>query len=232
MSLSEQTERVAGAGKNTLKTILQRLGVTVGSESIAQYPNLATQISSKLLPNNLLSDVTAAKYGLPAGSVPNAAFDAIAALVKPTSGKLPLIKTGTYTGNNQNTLTFNLGFYFDAIFIFRCYGVSPLEGSLAGFVFYNGEPRDDAPRAGAQGDNSGFLWYYTGTGINAGYTAYPLCYFDATITDWTGWKVTNKNTTAVKLVSQGAAAFSNVNVINTNGVKYAYVALGTNTPHA
>ena len=34
MSLSEQTARVAGGGKNTLKTILQKLGVSVGTQPI------------------------------------------------------------------------------------------------------------------------------------------------------------------------------------------------------
>ena len=53
MSLSEETARVAGGGKNTLKTILQKLGVTVGSEKIDQYPALAEKISDKMNQPNL-----------------------------------------------------------------------------------------------------------------------------------------------------------------------------------
>ena len=48
MSLSEETARVAGGGKNTLKTILQKLGVTVGSEKIDQYPALAEKITGSI----------------------------------------------------------------------------------------------------------------------------------------------------------------------------------------
>lgn len=64
MSLSEQLERVDGAQKNTLKTILTKLGVSVGSQKIDQYPNLANGISAKLNPNNLVSASTASSYGL------------------------------------------------------------------------------------------------------------------------------------------------------------------------
>lgn len=44
MSLSEETARVAGGGKDTLKVIIQKMGVTVGSEKIDQYPTLAEKI--------------------------------------------------------------------------------------------------------------------------------------------------------------------------------------------
>lgn len=44
MSLSQQTARVAGAGKDTLKILLQRFGVTVKDELIDQYPVLASGI--------------------------------------------------------------------------------------------------------------------------------------------------------------------------------------------
>lgn len=53
MSLSEETARVAGGGKNTLKTILQKLGVTVENEKIDQYPALAEKISDKMNQPNL-----------------------------------------------------------------------------------------------------------------------------------------------------------------------------------
>lgn len=74
MSLSEQTARVAGGGKNTLKTILQKLGVSVGAEYIDQYPQLAEQISDKLNPDNLLSAQTGALFGLDASGTVNQAL--------------------------------------------------------------------------------------------------------------------------------------------------------------
>lgn len=64
MSLSEQTARVAGGGKNALKVILQKLGVTVGDAPIDQYAELAGQISEKLLPDNLATAGTAQLFGL------------------------------------------------------------------------------------------------------------------------------------------------------------------------
>ena len=74
MSLSEQTARVAGGGKNTLKTILQKLGVSVGEEPIDQYPTLAAGISDKLLPDKLLSAETAGLYGLSGTAVSDDVF--------------------------------------------------------------------------------------------------------------------------------------------------------------
>ena len=64
MSLAEQTARVAGGGKNALKVILQKLGVTVGEVPIDQYADLAGQISEKLLPDNLATAETAQLFGL------------------------------------------------------------------------------------------------------------------------------------------------------------------------
>ena len=64
MSLAEQTARVAGGGKNTLKAILQKLGVAVGDVPIDQYADLAGQISEKLLPDNLATAETAQLFDL------------------------------------------------------------------------------------------------------------------------------------------------------------------------
>lgn len=68
MSLSEETARVAGGGKDTLKVIIQKMGVTVGSEKIDQYPALAEKISDKMNQPNLhcwaRRTVTKASYTL------------------------------------------------------------------------------------------------------------------------------------------------------------------------
>ena len=212
MSLSEQTERVAGAGKNTLKTILQRLGVTVGSESIAQYPNLANQISNKFLPNNLLSDVTAAKYGLPPGSVPNAVFDAIAAIVKPATGKSAIVVSGKYVGNGQNDLTLNLGIYYDLLVIVRTENLSAGVARNYAVIVYNGKTENDSSAL-----NSGFS-YSPNDGIGASMisTLSEISHF-----------MKNKASKSPVLSSGGVQPF-----FNFNGVTYSYVAVGSNTPRA
>lgn len=116
MSLSEQTARVAGGGKNTLKTILQNLGVSVGSQTIDQYPTLANQISNKLLPNNLISAATASSLGLAGTATPNEAFAKIKALIDAANsnanGRLRIEKivrtgTGTYEEANAPSVTFS-----------------------------------------------------------------------------------------------------------------------------
>lgn len=102
MSLSEQTARVAGGGKNTLKTMLQKLGVSVGTQTIDQYPTLANQISNKLLPNNLISSSTATSLGLSGTATPNEAFAKIKALIDAANSNANTkcrIASGSYVGN-------------------------------------------------------------------------------------------------------------------------------------
>lgn len=105
MSLSEQTARVAGGGKNTLKTILQKLGVGVGSERIDQYPTLANQISGKLHPDNLISAATASSLGLAGTATPNEAFAKIKALIDAANSNANAkcrIATGSYVGDGND----------------------------------------------------------------------------------------------------------------------------------
>lgn len=101
MSLAEETARVAGGGKNTLKTMLQKLGVGVGSERIDQYPTLASQISGKLHPDNLISAATASSLGLAGTATPNEAFAQIKALIdaaNANSNTKCRVATGSYVG--------------------------------------------------------------------------------------------------------------------------------------
>ena len=101
MSLSEQTARVAGGGKNTLKIMLQKLGVGVGSERIDQYPTLANQISGKLHPDNLISSSTATSLGLSGTATPNEAFAKIKALIDAANSNANTkcrIASGSYVG--------------------------------------------------------------------------------------------------------------------------------------
>lgn len=81
MSLSSETQRVQQGVKDTLKTLIQKLGGTVASERVDGYPSLANAISNKLLPDNLLSAVTAALYGKGAEATPNEIFAAIPELL-------------------------------------------------------------------------------------------------------------------------------------------------------
>lgn len=74
MSLSSETQRVQQGVKDTLKTLIQKLGGTVASERVDGYPALANAISNKLLPDNLLSADTAALYGKPGTATPNEIF--------------------------------------------------------------------------------------------------------------------------------------------------------------
>ena len=105
MSLSEQTARVAGGGKNTLKIMLQKLGVSVGSERIDQYPTLASQISGKLHPDNLISSSTATSLGLAGTATPNEAFAKIKALIDASNSNANTkcrIATGSYVGDGND----------------------------------------------------------------------------------------------------------------------------------
>lgn len=105
MSLAEETSRVAGGGKNTLKTILQKLGVGVGSERIDQYPTLANQISGKLHPDNLISSSTATSLGLSGTATPNEAFAKIKALIDAANSNANTkcrIATGSYVGDGND----------------------------------------------------------------------------------------------------------------------------------
>lgn len=105
MSLAEETARVAGGGKNTLKTMLQKLGVSVGTQTIDQYPTLANQISNKLLPNNLISSSTATSLGLAGTATPNEAFAKIKALIDAANSNANAkcrIATGSYVGDGND----------------------------------------------------------------------------------------------------------------------------------
>lgn len=117
MSLAEETARVAGGGKNTLKTMLQKLGVGVGSERIDQYPTLANQISGKLHPDNLISAATASSLGLAGTATPNEAFAKIKALIDAANSNANAkcrIVTGSYVGTgtygNDSPCSLNFGF--------------------------------------------------------------------------------------------------------------------------
>lgn len=74
MSLATETQRVQQGVKDTMKTLIQKLGGTVGSERVDGYAALASAISNKLLPDNLLSASTAALYGKPGTATPDEVF--------------------------------------------------------------------------------------------------------------------------------------------------------------
>ena len=104
MSLSSETQRVQQGVKDTLKTLIQKLGGTVGSERVDGYAALANAISNKLLPNNLLSAETAALYGKPGTATPN---DVFADIFTRLGGK-GAIQTGSYVGTGGATLDLDL----------------------------------------------------------------------------------------------------------------------------
>ena len=127
MSLAEETARVAGGGKNTLKTMLQKLGVGVGAERIDQYPTLASQISGKLHPDNLISAATASSLGLAGTATPNEAFAKIKALIDAANSNANAkcrFVTGSYVGvstakdsSSGPAKVFNLPFVAKALII-------------------------------------------------------------------------------------------------------------------
>lgn len=95
MSLSSETQRVQQGVKDTLKTLIQKLGGTVASERVDGYPSLANAISNKLLPDNLLSAATASSLGLSGAAVPNEAFAKLKSLVdtaQATADAIPYVK--------------------------------------------------------------------------------------------------------------------------------------------
>lgn len=127
MSLSSETQRVQQGVKDTLKTLIQKLGGTVASERVDGYPALANAISNKLLPDNLLSAATAASLGLSGTAVPNEAFAKLKSLVDTAqataNGKCEIhtfsyVGTGTYGKNNKNSITADKPIVFAAI-LFR-----------------------------------------------------------------------------------------------------------------
>lgn len=118
MSLSEQTARVAGGGKNTLKAILQKLGVTVGDVPIDQYAALAAQISDKLLPDNLLDGEVSGLYELPSSAVVKDVLKKIGEFIPTLSGHAK-IEVGTYAGTGEEQKTINLNANPD-FFIVQC----------------------------------------------------------------------------------------------------------------
>lgn len=132
MSLSEQLERVDGAQKNTLKTILTKLGVSVGSQKIDQYPNLANGISTKLNPNNLVSASTASAYGLSSTATTNQVLAKARELITAvqntantamSKGNLSKIGTADVSGMTVNntgaiTLSGNIRNYAEILLIF------------------------------------------------------------------------------------------------------------------
>lgn len=132
MSLSEQTARVAGGGKNTLKAILQKLGVAVGDVPIDQYADLADQISEKLFPDNLLDTLTAELFGLDSSAVPKDVFAKIGTALPKISG-FAKIETGTYVGTGENSKTINLGHTSEFIIVFYAGNEERAEGSWALF---------------------------------------------------------------------------------------------------
>lgn len=154
-----------------------------------------------------------AKYGLPAGSIPDAVFNAIADIVKPTSGNLPVIKTGTYTGNGQKTLTINLGFYFDLILIFQVKNIQNYFNGLMTIILYNGSVGNDD----SAGLNSGVQTIYSVNSLRI----VPLSQTYPTY-------VISKREKDVSLKAESSSLL----YTNSQGTTYAYVAIGTNNPRA
>lgn len=172
MSLSEQTARVAGGGKNTLKIMLQKLGVGVGSERIDQYPTLANQISNKLLPNNLISSSTATSLGLSGTATPNEAFAKIKALIDSVNTGLNArakIASGSYvgtgTGGQSNPTSITVGFSPKVVIVGNTSPVNtefwflimanPLDHSIEGLPSF----RSDAREIFVSWTGSGVSWY-------------------------------------------------------------------------
>lgn len=172
MSLSEQTARVAGGGKNTLKIMLQKLGVSVGTQAIDQYPTLANAISNKLLPNNLISSSTATSLGLSGAATPNEAFAKIKALIDSVNTGLNArakIASGSYvgtgTGGQSNPTSITVGFSPKVVIVgntspvntefWFLIMVNPLDHSIEGLPSF----RSDAREIFVSWTGSGVSWY-------------------------------------------------------------------------
>ena len=128
MSLSEQIKRVDGNQNSTLKTILEKLGVSPGTSKIDQYPSIANGISNKVSPNNILSSGTATSYGLSSSATANDVFVKIKSLIDSITSnvsKKAEFVLGSYTGQGgggsdaqfNQPQTINLGFYPSAVFV-------------------------------------------------------------------------------------------------------------------
>ena len=185
MSLAEETARVAGGGKNTLKTMLQKLGVGVGSERIDQYPTLANQISGKLHPDNLISAATASSLGLAGTATPNEAFAKIKALIDAANANANTkcqIASGSYAGVNTEKYNgpakvFNLPFVPKALIITLNPGGNSVDSFNSGpqiWVALNGMTYANPTYAsGNQEGRAQFSWDGTTVTVSGYYRNYP-----------------------------------------------------------
>lgn len=160
------------------------------------------------------SDEMLAKFGLPPGSVPDAVFNAIASLVRPQDGKLPIIKVGTYLGNSHIDLTLNLGFYFDVVIICQVDKIPTNATGVFSVIVYNGIQTDDdgTKNSGVKIETNNYGMAGDISTLMALNSKFPLY-------------VKNKTTKTLKL-----SGFGSTNSLNISGRTYAYVAIGTNTP--
>lgn len=135
MSLSEQINRVDGSQNSTLKTILEKLGVSPGSSKIDQYPTVANGISNKVSPENIVSSSTATSFGLSSSATANQVFVKIKSLidtVTSTANSKTAIVIGSYTGDGSYSANterqINLGFKPKAVLFSAAPGIAAFGG--------------------------------------------------------------------------------------------------------
>lgn len=124
MSLSEQIKRVDGSQNSTLKTILEKLGVSPGTSKIDQYPSIANGISNKIYPENIVSSSTSTSYGLSSSATANDVFVKIHSLIneaKTIANEKITVVTGVYAISIMSgEYRINLGFKPKAVLVANC----------------------------------------------------------------------------------------------------------------
>lgn len=107
MSLSEQIQRVDGSQNDILKALVQSYGIKIAGLKIDQIA-AAVKASQKFKQDGLLSDATAALFGLPANSAPDDVFKKIKEsfdTVKVEVDSKVQVVNGSYVGTGSSSKT-------------------------------------------------------------------------------------------------------------------------------
>ena len=131
MSLSEQIQRVDGSQNDILKALVQSYGIKIAGLKIDQIA-AAVKASQKFKQDGLLSDATAALFGLPANSAPDDVFKKIKEsfdTVKVEVDSKVQVVNGSYVGTGSSSKTIILE--EEALMLFMV-GFSPTANQGAG----------------------------------------------------------------------------------------------------
>ena len=165
MSLSEQIQRVDGSQNDILKALAQSYGINTSGLKIDQLA-AAVKASQKFKQDGLLSDATAALFGLPASSTPDDVFKKIKEYFDTVQGEVDSktqIITGSYVGTGDLSRTISFSRDDVRVLIINLSLENQSSTSSAGFVFI----KDARPANGRIHDVS---WTTNSVTFRSGYS--------------------------------------------------------------